>query len=682
MSKNITIAFAGNPNSGKTTLFNALTGARHSVGNWPGVTVEKKEGKLIHKNNEMIAVDLPGTYSLSPYSLEERIARNYIVDDNPDVVVNIVDASNIERNLYLSMQLIELGKPVVIALNMMDVAEKRGYKIDHKRLSDLLGVPIVPIVAIQKKGIDKLLDTAISISKGEMNYNPNTVDYGKNLEKKIENTIDMLKGHVGVSKYNLRWLAIKVIEEDEFVLEEFNLKQNASISDEIAVTNEISLEDDYESLIADKRYTYIANIISKSVKKPKEQGLTTSDKIDKVVTNKWLGLPIFAGMMYIVFWFTFNVGNIFLDMIDGWFGTLGETAVASLESVGAAEWLQSLVGDGIIGGVGGVLTFLPNIMFLFVAISILEDSGYMARVAFIMDRAMRKIGLSGKAFIPMLIGFGCTVPAIMGTRTLEDENDRLTAILVSPFMSCGARLPIYVLFAGVFFQGQESIVTFSLYVLGIVVAIICALIFKKTLFKGQATPFVMELPPYRIPTLKGTGIAVWERAKAYLLRAGTIIFAATIVIWFILGYNFSGVAEMQNSIGASIGKVFAPIFKPLGFGSWQAAVSLITGLLAKEVVVSSMAIIYGVGEAVGEAAMEGDIATSFMDALKGVGFTQLSAYAFMVFSLLYTPCVAVIGVIKRETNSWKWTAFSLCYQFAVAWIVAMLVFQVGSLLGF
>ncbi|MCT4619431.1 MAG: ferrous iron transport protein B [Marinisporobacter sp.] len=677
--KDVTIALAGNPNSGKTTLFNALTGARHSVGNWPGVTVEKKEGKLKHKNNEIITVDLPGTYSLSPYSLEEKIARNYIVDESPDVVVNIVDASNIERNLYLSMQLIELGKPVVIALNMLDVAQRRGYKIDHEKISKLLGVPVVPIIATQKKGIEKLLDTALNVAYGNIKYHLNEVNYGKDLEKKIEETIEMLKGHVDISKFNLRWLALKVIEEDEEVLNELRLKPQAS-TDEIAVTDEISLEDDYESIIADRRYTYISNIISKTVKKPKDEGLTTSDKIDKVLTNKWLGLPIFAGLMYIVFWFTFNIGNIFLDLIDGWFGTLGETVGTSIEGV-VAPWLQSLIVDGVIGGVGGVLTFVPNIVFLFIAISILEDSGYMARVAFIMDRAMRKIGLSGKAFIPMLMGFGCSVPAVMGTRTLENENDRLASILVVPFMSCGARAPIYILFAGVFFPGNESIVTFSLYVLGIIVAIICALIFKKTLFKGEQTPFVMELPPYKFPTFGSTGIAVWEKAKGYILRAGTIIFAASVLIWFILGFNFSGQVEMVDSIGAGIGKVAAPIFKPLGFGSWQAALSLITGLMAKEVVVSSMAVIYGLGEAVGEAAMEGDV-LGFAGALKTAGFTSLSALSFMVFSLLYIPCLAVIGVIKRETNSWKWTGFSVGYTFVVAWVVSFLVYQVGGLLGF
>lgn len=681
MSKSITIALAGNPNSGKTTLFNSLTGAKHSVGNWPGVTVEKKEGKLQHNSCNLTAVDLPGTYSLSPYSLEEIIARNYIVDESPDVVINIVDASNIERNLYLSMQLIELGKPVVIALNMMDIAERRGHKIDHNKLSEALGVPVVPIIATQKKGLKELLDAAVNIANGKIKYCASEVDYGKEIEDKIQKTKAIIKYKSKVSKYNLRWLAIKVIEKDDNVLELLNMKNEFSSEDEVASANENTFEDDFEAVIADKRYAYITTILSKVVKKPRNKVLTASDKIDKVITNRWLGLPIFAGLMYIVFWFTFNIGNIFLDMIDGWFGALGESTAAVLGAAGTTQWLQSLIVDGIIGGVGGVLVFLPNIVFLFIAMALLEDSGYMARVAFIMDRAMRKIGLSGKAFIPMLMGFGCTVPAIMGTRTLEDENDRLATMLVAPFMSCGARMPIYVLFAGVFFPGKEGIVVWSLYTIGIIIAVLVALIFKKTIFKGEASPFVMELPPYRIPTLKVTGSLVWERAKGYLLRAGTIIFAASIIIWLILNFNFSGISEMGDSIGAGLGKAISPIFKPLGFGSWEAALSLITGLLAKEIVVSSMAVIYGLGETVQEAAMEGDV-TGFVEALRTVGFTSLSAYAFMVFSLLYTPCIAVIGAIKKESNSWKWAGFSVAYQFIIAWIMAMLVFQVGTLLGF
>ncbi|MGF7059313.1 ferrous iron transport protein B [Brassicibacter mesophilus] len=679
MSGKINIALAGNPNSGKTTLFNALTGAKQYVGNWPGVTVEKKEGKFKYKDKEEVLVtDLPGTYSLSPYSMEEVIARNYVVDNQPDVVVNIVDASNIERNLYLTIQLIELGRPVAIALNMMDLAERKGYQIDIDKLSKLLGVPVVPITASKKKGIENIADTVINLAKKKIEYNPTAIKYENNIEKKIQVISDSLKDNPKIERYNLRWLALKVIEEDEavFKLLDKNLFEEASALEEADAETDY----DYESIIADTRYKLITEVIGKSVKKPKTEKLTTSDKIDKVLTNKWLGIPIFGIMMYIVFYLTFNIGNLFLDMIDVFFSeTVSGWAASGLEAIGVAAWLQSLVVDGIIGGVGGVLTFLPNIIILFIFISILEDSGYMARVAFIMDRAMRKIGLNGKAFIPMLMGFGCNVPAIMGTRTLENEKDRLAAILINPFMSCGARLPVYVLFASAFFAGYESVVVFSLYALGILVAIIVGLIFKKTLFKGEGAPFVMEFPPYRIPTLKSTFIHVWDRVKGYLTKAGTIIFAASVILWFILGYNFSGSVEITESIGAGIGRAIAPIFAPLGFGNWQASLSLLTGLAAKEVVISNMAIIYGLGDAVAEAVLEGELGA--FGPLLSSTFNQLSAYAFMVFVLLYTPCVAVIGVIKRETNSWKWTAFSVFYQFGVAWVVAMLVFQVGRFIG-
>lgn len=683
MSQNITVALAGNPNSGKTTLFNSLTGSRHSVGNWPGVTVERKEGKVKYEDADITAVDLPGTYSLSPYSIEEIVARNYVVEGNPDLVINIVDASNIERNLYLTTQLIELGKPIIIALNMMDVAEKRGIIIDTAKLSKELGVPVVPIIATKKEGIKELLDTVVKVKDNKEVALPNQIDYGKKAEEIISAKMEEIKDNPKTDKDNLRWTALKVLEEDEAVLKSLGIEMSDE-EDEIDfedmdLSGEINLEDDMESLIADKKYNYISKIINKSVKKPKERVLTLSDKVDQVVTNKWLGLPIFGLLMYAVFSLTFGIGDIFIEFIEEGFDNLSEMAMNLLASAGTAEWLQSLIGDGIISGVGAVLSFLPVIIILFIAISLLEDSGYMARVAFIMDRAMRKIGLSGKAFVPLLMGFGCTVPAIMGTRTLEDENDRLATILVSPFMSCGAKLPIYILFAGIFFPGNEANIVFSLYILGIIVAILSALLFKKTIFKSKATPFVMELPPYRKPTFKTTGLSVWERIKAYIVRAGTIIFAASIIIWFITGFNFSGPSELSDSFGASIGRVIAPIFKPLGFGNWQSGISLITGLLAKEAVISTMAIIYGLGEAVGEAAIEGDV-LGFASTLRDVGFDMVSSYAFMVFSLLYTPCIAVIAVIKRETNSWKWTLFSFVYQLLVAWGVTFVIYQIGRLI--
>lgn len=678
MAQSIIIALAGNPNSGKTTLFNSLTGSRHSVGNWPGVTVERKEGKVRYNEADIRAVDLPGTYSLSPYSIEEIVARNYVVEGNPDVVINIVDASNIERNLYLTTQLIELGKPMIIALNMMDIAEKRGMKIDVNKLSKELGVPVVPVVATKNEGLNELLETVVKVKEKQIDAVPNQIDYGEKAEIKINETIKELENNPKAKKQNLRWTAIKVLEEDDAILESLGMEVPDD-EEEIDFSGEIDFEDDMESLIADKKYAYISKVISKSVKKPKEKLLTTSDKVDKILTNKWLGLPIFAVLMYGVFSLTFGIGDIFIEFIEGGFDSLVESSKALLASAGVAEWLQSLISDGIIAGVGAVLSFLPVISILFIAISVLEDSGYMARVAFIMDRAMRKIGLSGKAFVPLLMGFGCTVPAVMGTRTLEDENDRLATILVSPFMSCGAKLPIYILFAGVFFPGNETNVVFSLYALGVLVAILSALLFKKTIFKSKSMPFVMELPPYRIPTFKVTGLSVWERIKSYILRAGTIIFAASVLIWFITGFNFSGFADLNESFGASIGRVLAPFFKPLGFGNWQSGLSLLTGLLAKEAVISTMAIIYGLGEVIGEAAIEGDV-TGFISTLREVGFTMASAYSFMVFTLLYTPCIAAIGVIKRETNSWKWTLFSFVYQLAAAWGISFIVYQIGKLI--
>lgn len=667
MSTSIRVALAGNPNSGKTTLFNALTGARHKVGNWSGVTVEKKEGLIKHNGESIAIVDLPGTYSLSPYSIEEKIARNYIVEESPDVVVNIVDASNLERNLYLSLQLMELGKPVVMALNMMDVANSLGYEINVEKLSKTLGIPIVPMSAAKKQGLKELIDAISQVSKNPKLSSPIQVDYGEALESKILDTMNNLTSQESLSKYNPRWLALKILEEDPEIMESTGIAP--------VIDSSLMLEEEVELMVADKRYSFIASLIGNSMKKPTSSVLSISDKIDLILTNKYLGLPIFALLMFGVFYFTFDlVGNQLNGMIDEFInGAVAPAVSAGLENAKVSPWLQSLIVDGIIGGVGGVLTFLPNIACLFLAISIMEDSGYMARVAFIMDRAMKKVGLSGKAFIPMILGFGCNVPAIMGTRTLENENDRLTSILVNPFMSCSARLPVYILFAGAFFPGNEKFIVYSLYILGIFVAILMALIFKTFLFKSEVVPFIMELPPYRLPSFTTTLANVWERVKGFLIKAGTLIFGVSVVLWFILGYNFSGPAEITESIGASLGNVFAPIFAPLGFGTWQAALSLLTGILAKEVVVSNMSIIYGL--------TDGASAQSFFTALNG-SFTQLTAYAFMVFVLLYTPCAAAIGAVKRETNSWKWTTFSVVYQFAVAWFFAFLVFQIGKLLGF
>lgn len=620
MAKNeLVIALAGNPNSGKTTLFNSLTGSRQYVGNWPGVTVEKKEGKVKQDGKNIVIVDLPGTYSLSPYSMEEIIAKDFVVNEKPDVVVNIVDASNIERNLFLSIQLLELGRPTVIALNMMDVAKSRGYEIDIAKLSKELSVPIIPIVASKGQGVKELISAAIVASTSNFE-----------LSSGIKSLLEKNKEHEKESA-------------------------NLELADEIKT---------------DLTYEYIEGVIKKSVKRPTESKATLSDKVDYFLTHKYLGIPIFALIMFFTFYFTFDlVGNVFNEAIDGFIAeSLSPAVEAGLIAIGGQEWLISLVVDGIIAGVGGVIIFIPNVACLFFMISLMEDTGYMARVAFIMDRSMRNIGLNGKAFIPMVLGLGCNVPAIMSTRTLESEKDRLTAILINPFVSCSARLPVYTLFAAAFFPRNEKYVVFSLYLLGIMIAILVGLIFKKTLFKADETPFIMELPPYRFPSLKNLALHIWDRVKGFLIRAGTLIFGASVVLWFVLGFNMSGPAEINESFGAGIGKIIAPLFTPLGFGNWEAALSLLTGVVAKEVVISNMAIIYGIGEAAGD----------FATALSGT-FSLVSAYAFMVFVLLYTPCIAVIGVVKRETNSYKWTIFSGAYQLFVAWFVAMIVYQIGSL---
>jgi len=617
---NITIALAGNPNCGKTTLFNSLTGSRQYVGNWPGVTVEKKEGYFQADGNKIKVVDLPGIYSLAPYSLEEVVSKRYILEESPDIVINIIDASNLERNLFLTLQLMELGKSMILALNMVDVAKRMGHEIDLESLENELGVAVVPIVASKSEGIQQLVEAIIKT---------------KNIETKRP---EKLKDFFG-----------KLRE-----IEKLNLS-----------------EDEIEEQKTDATYDFIEKISKNIVVKPNEERYTISDRIDQIVTNRYLAIPIFALMMFFTFFITFDlVGNPLNEFIDGMITQqIGPAIEAMLLAIGAQGWLISMVTDGIISGVGGVLVFIPNVACLFLMISLMEDTGYMARVAFIMDRAMRKIGLSGKAFIPLILGLGCNVPAIMSTRTLESQRDRLTSILINPFISCSARLPVYTLFAAAFFPGKEKYIVFSLYLLGILVAIAVGLVFKKTLFKAEETPFIMELPQYRLPSAKNLFLHIWDRVKGFIIRAGTLIFGASIVLWFILNYNMSGPTDINNSIGASIGKFIAPIFAPLGFGNFQASLSLLTGVLAKEVVIANMAIIYGIGETAGE----------FATTLSST-FNPISAYAFMIFVLLYTPCVSVIGVIKRETNSMKWTIFSIAYQFGIAWFVAMAFYQIASLI--
>ncbi|MBK5251683.1 MAG: ferrous iron transport protein B [Peptostreptococcaceae bacterium] len=665
MDKQIKVALAGNPNSGKTTLFNELTGARHYVGNWPGVTVEKKEGRFEHGEENILLTDLPGIYSISPYTMEEIVTRKYIIDEKPDVILNIVDASNLERNLYLTIQLIEMGRPVIIALNMMDVVEKKGIGIDIDALSKRLNTPVIPITASKMGDKDRLLDAVVETAKSSYMYLPIEVDYGEDIEDRIEDTHSLIDHLACLNKFNHRWLSLRVIEEDLEIMNLMGKGQKAYLNPENRHGER------YEELIVKKKYELINDIVDEILIDKERDMETVSDKIDKIVMNKYLGMPLFILIMLGVFAFTFDVvGNRLLTLVDVFFSDILANAVFGwLASAGVSDWLISLIVEGIIGGVGGILVFLPNIATLFFAISILEDSGYMARVAFIMDRTMRRIGLSGRAFIPMILGFGCNVPAIMSTRTLENRQDRMTAILINPFISCSARLPVYTLFASAFFPRSKVMVVFSLYFLGIAVAVMVAFVFKRTIFKSEPNPLLIELPPYRIPTAKGIGIHVWERVKEFIVKAGTLIFAASIVIWFLLNYNLGGPAAFADSFAASIGKLIAPIYAPLGFGNWRASLSLLTGIVAKEVIVSNMSIAYGAGAGSG---------VSLMEALSG-SFTSLSAYSFMVYVLLYIPCIGVISVIKKETGSWKWTGFSVAYQLIIAWVISFGVYQIGSL---
>lgn len=654
------IALAGNPNSGKTTLLNALTGTRHSVGNWPGVTVEKKIGHLKRDKMTVEITDLPGVYSLSPYTLEEKIARQFILEEKPDVVINLVDACNMERNLYLTLQLLELKIPVVIALNMMDEAERSGYAISVQHMEEALGVPVVPVAAIEGRGIDVLLERALE-TVGTSAPLTDAVHYGNDLEQMIRKLEREISHHGIHRNAPPRWLAIKALEHDE----------------ELGVLTDgtgdiyLKMENNYADEIANRKYMAIQKLLESVLMKPQKSAYQTSDRIDSIMLHPLLGIPIFLLIMAAVFKLTFDVGGVFVDLLDVFFSqTLSGAVTTVLESAGVGQWLVQLLVDGVIGGVGGVLSFTPNIAILFLAISLLEDSGYMARVAFLLDEGMQKLGLSGKAFIPMILGFGCNVPGIMATRTLENEKDRLIAILINPFMSCGARLPVYVLIASAFFPGYEAMVTFSLYLLGILVALMVSWAFRRIMMRGEETHFIMELPTYRVPKLKFLLLHVWERVEGYVVKAGTVIFAASVALWFVLNYNFQGPSLITESFGAMFGKATAPLFAPLGFGNWQISLSLFTGIVAKEIVVANMAIIYGVGS--------DPSAGAFYQALSGA-FTPLTAYVLLVFVLLYTPCVGVIGVIRRETNSWKWTAFSVVFQFAVAWTVSFVFYRVGLL---
>ncbi|WP_346876243.1 MULTISPECIES: ferrous iron transport protein B [unclassified Clostridium] len=670
----IKIALAGNPNCGKTTIFNELTGSSQYVGNWPGVTVEKKEGKL-KGHKDVTIVDLPGIYSLSPYTLEEVVTRNFLIDERPDVIINIVDGSNIERNLYLTTQLVELGIPVVIALNMMDVVNKNGDIINTSKLSKSLGCEVLETSALKGKGLKELSDKAVEIGKSTPNVTLlNT--FSKDTEEVISNIEKLLKGNSLIK--NPRWFYIKLFERDEKVLEYLKLDNNTKDKLDNLINNyEESLDDDAESIITTERYDYIGKIITSCVKKKNNSNLSTSDKIDKVVTNRWLALPIFALVMLGIYYIAVTtIGTIATDWVnDTLFAELIQGNVSNwLMNMQVADWLHGLIVDGIIGGVGAVLGFVPQIMVLFFLISLLEDCGYMARVAFIMDRIFRRFGLSGKSFIPMLIGSGCSVPAVMASRTIENDRDRKMTIMLTPFIPCSAKLPVFALLAGAFFPSQPWAAP-SMYFLGIAMVILSGIILKKTkLFKGDPAPFVMELPQYRIPSLKGLLIHMWDRGKAFIIKAGTIIFVASGLIWFLQSFSWSlQMVDAQDSILASIGNVIAPIFAPLGFGNWQSAVATVTGFLAKENVVATFGVLFGLGAELTES--DPNLVSTM-----GQLFNVVSAYSFMAFTLLAAPCFAAIGAIKREMGSWKWTFIAIGYQTGLAYVVSLIIYQVGRLI--
>ena len=680
--KELHVGFIGNPNCGKTTLFNAYTGANLKVANWPGVTVEKVEGSCRFQDYQMRLVDLPGTYSLTSYTMEEKVARQYIYSDDVDVVVDVVDASALERNLYLTLQLIELGKPVVMALNMMDIVEKRGMEIDLHRLPEMLGIPVIPVCARKKKGLDILMhavvhhkdfsETAPLIHHHEQEEKNSTHvhDHHKDMvmvySDEIEDKIDIVKAalkekYPDMQKY--RWHAIKLLEGDEEMKEKYPLDLPGI------------LDVSWEKQIINEKYDFIQEIIAEVLvnKTAKEE---KTDRIDQVLTHRIWGFPVFLGIMAVVFFLTFTIGDWLKEYLASGIDWLSAGLAGILESASVNAGLISLITDGIIAGVGGILTFLPNIFILFLALALLEDSGYMSRAAYVMDGLMGRLGLSGRAFIPMLLGFGCTVPAIMASRALENRRDRMKVMLVTPFMSCSARLPIYVLFSEMFFERYAMIAAYSMYVLGLFVAILVAYVIHL-IDKGKAeNSLLIELPEYKMPSAHTVWIYVFEKVKDYLSKAGTTIFIASIVMWFILNFGTGGyVTDISRSFGSQIGKFIVPVFKPLGLGYWQVVVALIAGISAKEVVVSSCSVLFGVGNVTSKAGQ-----ATLMSVLSGAGFGSLNAYCLMVFCLLYVPCIAALATIKRESGSARWTVAAAGFQLLTAWVITFVIYQLGSLI--
>ena len=716
MEKQIRIALAGNPNSGKTTLFNALTGSNQFVGNWPGVTVEKKEGRL-KNHKDIIVTDLPGIYSLSPYTLEEVVARNYLIEERPDVILNIVDATNLERNLYLTTQLVEIGIPVVIALNMMDLVRRKGDNINVRELSRQLGCKVVEISALKGEGIENAAEAAIAAAEGTKTIPQHS--FSGAVEHALAH-IEEVTVH-RLPEEQQRWYAIKIFERDTKVQEKLKLEQSVldHVEKDIAAA-EKELDDDAESIITNERYVWIAGVMKSCYRKANAGGLSTSDKIDRVVTNRLLGLPIFAVIMYLVYWIAMGPFGSFLtdwtnDVLGGEWLTEGSRSI--MEGLGAADWLTGLVSDGIFAGVGAVLGFVPQMLVLFLMLCILEDCGYMARIAFIMDRIFRRFGLSGKSFIPMLVGMGCGVPGVMASRTIENERDRRMTIMTTTFIPCGAKMPIIGLIAGALFGGSGIVAT-SAYFIGIAAIIVSGIMLKKTkMFAGDPAPFVMELPAYHVPSAVNVLRGTWERGWSFIKRAGTVILLSSIVIWFLSGFGSvngkfgmvdalfedkelateeyvatladrmnipeEDVTPMDASMLAGVGNVVSPVFRPLGFGSWKPTVATVTGLVAKEEVVGTFGVLYNYDDQDGEEELgeEGEqiwdrVAADFNGFSDGHG--KLAAYAFMIFNLLCAPCFAAIGAIRREMNNRRWTWFAIGYQCVFAYAVGLAVFQIGK----
>ena len=726
--KRIVVAIGGNPNSGKTTIFNHLTGSHQKVGNWGGVTVEKVEGVVEHKGYEISFVDLPGTYSLTAYSIEEIIARNFIVDEKPDVIIDIIDAGNLERNLYLAIQMIEMKGKFIFVLNMADMAKKQGLRINGDKLATLLGGPVIFTVGNRGIGVDVILDKVIEVYEGkDKKVRHIHIPYGRDIEEEIKKIQSVIRKDKELShKYSTRWLSVKLLENDREVIEK--IKKQFKNPDEILKQVEESkykiskiYKDEPEVLIADQRYGFISGLLQEVISLEKVTRIDISQKIDIVLTNRILGIPILIFFIWLMFQVTFGLGAYPMDWIEN-----GVDIISSFVSKVMPEGiLKNLIVNGIISGVGSVIIFLPNIILLFLMISIFEDTGYMARAAFVMDRIMHTMGLHGKSFIPMIMGFGCNVPAIMATRTLENEKDRILTILINPLMSCSARLPVYILIAGTFFGKKAGNVIFSLYAIGIILAVVMGRIFRKTILKGESEPFVMELPPYRIPTLKSVLIHMWDKSVVFLKKMGTVILVGSIIIWFLGNFpihkqytiNYDAqikninaelstrienlskqspdyekeknelVKEMQNKINnlesqkkeeeiensliGKIGKAIEPFFRPLGF-SWREGVALITGFVAKEIVVSTLGVLYGAGDNEGGQSLKEALLTKSH-------MTPLIAYAFLVFVLIYTPCLATVAAIRRETGSIKWTLFSVGYEVSLAWILSFLIVNVGKL---